>query len=249
MSPRDTADCIWKGMGKRVHQHYPDHSIKIYYPGLTREKMLNELLVVKGRSGQQCQQVPNHRVRRASWWCDEPCASGVGTEPGSSPRRRGGWDKAALPWERRGWVRKQWRSLQHSTHSRMLSACLMLGHSGSPCSAVSPPAVVAGSCCRCSLLRLTSHFGFRVKPATSHPRLLNYCPLLWAALLFYCVKPFPFLPHKFSVRVMQEQLQERPRKTRLMNLREDMEKTALSLASVLRKAVREKHKSPMVQKG
>lgn len=48
---------------------------------------------------------------------------------------------------------------------------------------------------------------------------------------------------------MQKQSQERPRKTRLMNLREDMEKTAVSLARVLRKAVTEKNKSPTVQKG
>lgn len=45
------------------------------------------------------------------------------------------------------------------------------------------------------------------------------------------------------------QPQERPRKTRLMNLREDMEKTAVSLARVHRKAVIEKNKSPTVQKG
>lgn len=37
---------------RRVHQRYPDPSIKIYFPGLTRETMLKELLVVKGGSGQ-----------------------------------------------------------------------------------------------------------------------------------------------------------------------------------------------------
>ena len=52
ISPRGTAGCMGKGIGKRVHWHYPNPSMKTYFLGLTRAKMLKELLAVKGRSGQ-----------------------------------------------------------------------------------------------------------------------------------------------------------------------------------------------------
>lgn len=45
-----------------------------------------------------------------------------------------------------------------------------------PRSAVSPATVGAGSRRRCSLLHLTSHFGFRVKPATGRSRPSELLP-------------------------------------------------------------------------
>lgn len=102
-------------MGKGVHQRYSDPSIKIYLIELTRAKMSKKLLVVKGRSDQPwgctVPAGPEPQSRDVSWWSDEPCPSGEGTQPGSPHRISGGWDKAVLLWERRGWARERQRQL------------------------------------------------------------------------------------------------------------------------------------------
>lgn len=47
---------------------------------------------------------------------------------------------------------------------------------------------------------------------------------------------------------MQDQPQERPRKTQVTNLREDTEKTAVSLVHVLRKVTKKRIKAPQYEK-
>lgn len=129
----------------------------------------------------QCQQLPNHRVRDVSWWCDEPCPSGVGTQPGSPHRQSGG---AVLLWERRGRARaRQWQftvkslSLPHALPQPQPLLCT------EPC---------YSHCRRLPLLLPPLlNIPLWILCETGHwPPKAFWLSALCCEQLFYCVKPF-----------------------------------------------------------
>lgn len=128
----------------------------------------------------RCQQVPNHRARDVYWWCDKPRPSGVRTQPGSHNRVSGGWDKAVLLWERRGWAREwQWQLTVKRSQPAWCSPTALTLYCYSRCRQLS---LLLSHLLNISLWLLCE--------AGHWPPKAFWLSALCCEQLFYCVKPF-----------------------------------------------------------